>query len=367
MLNGMPVIDAVVHAFDFSEENYANKYGEFFAQMVSGGVMSGGVPGYVLRDKQAYLRDWSIEDAANVCFLESPTDLAGYHVLPVNAFVDGGCSLEKALEARRRWPKRFFFYIAADPMQGKAAIEDMQTQYDALEGDVVGVKLYPNSWVTGDINSWRMDDPKLAYPVFAKALDLGLKVAAIHKAVPLGPVEMSYYKVDDIDRAAMDFPDLNFEIVHGGMAFVEETAWQLARFSNVYVNLESTSILAARRPALWERCMASFLRSQKMARRVVWGTGGFVVAHPKPLIDAFQSFQFSEQTRIGENLPQVTEEVQRWILAENFAEMTGIDLQARLEAIKGDEFDQRRAELQQRQQPLPPFSTAPTAEGLFAA
>jgi len=28
----------------------------------------------------------------------------------------------------------------------------------------------------------------------------------------------------------MAFPELNFEIVHGGMAFLEETAWQIARF-----------------------------------------------------------------------------------------------------------------------------------------
>jgi hypothetical protein len=47
----------------------------------------------------------------------------------------------------------------------------------------------------------------------------------------------------DIDAAAAAFPALQFEVVHGGFAFIEETAFQLARFANVWVNLETTSNL----------------------------------------------------------------------------------------------------------------------------
>jgi predicted TIM-barrel fold metal-dependent hydrolase len=74
-----------------------------------------------------------------------------------------------------------------------------------------------------------MDDPEIAFPLFERALYLGLKAVAIHKAIPLGPVPMDHYRMDDIDAAAAAFPDLQFEIVHGGFAFIEETAFQLVQ------------------------------------------------------------------------------------------------------------------------------------------
>ena len=60
---------------------------------------------------------------------------------------------------------------------------------------------------------------------------------------------MKHYRMDDIDAAADAFPGLAFEVVHGGMAFVEETARQLARYPNVYVNLEVTASLSMSAPA----------------------------------------------------------------------------------------------------------------------
>ena len=32
-----------------------------------------------------------------------------------------------------------------------------------------------------------MDDPKLIYPLYEKAAELGLRHVAVHKAVPIGP------------------------------------------------------------------------------------------------------------------------------------------------------------------------------------
>jgi len=92
----------------------------------------------------------------------------------------------------------------------------------------VGIKLYPNSYTADGVVGWHMDDPEIAFPIFQRAHDLGLKAVAIHKAIPLGPVPMDHYRMDDIDAAAAAFPDLQFEVVHGGFAFIEETAFQLA-------------------------------------------------------------------------------------------------------------------------------------------
>lgn len=60
--------------------------------------------------------------------------------------------------------------------------------------------------------------------------------------MPIGGVPMNTYRVENIDEAAASFPDLNFEIIHSGLMFAQEIGWQLARFDNVYVNLELTAV-----------------------------------------------------------------------------------------------------------------------------
>lgn len=353
MLNRMPVVDAVVHPFNFTAANCRNRFGHFFTEMIARSAFYNSPDAYRIPE-QAFRRDWGIEEIANAAFIESDTDIAVYHVLPLNAFKDGACGIDKAVEARRRWPNRFLFYIGVDPMEGHAALEEMQRQYDALEGDVVGLKLYPNSWLGEEIRGWLMSDPNIAFPVFRKARELGLRTVAIHKAFAMGPAEMLHYRVDDVDRAAIEFPDINFEIVHGGLAFVEETAWQLRRFKNVYANLESTTMACVTRPLAFESVLANFMRFPYMTDHVLWATGGCIVGHPRMLLEAFSAFRFRDVT-VGEgNVPQITDEDKRKILSENYVRMTGVDLTARLRAIEDDEFAQRRKELKA----LPaPYST----------
>ncbi|QTH20281.1 amidohydrolase family protein [Rhizorhabdus wittichii] len=357
MLNDLPVIDAVVHAFNFTGANFRNQYGSVFADRITRASMLG-PEGFVLDGHDEYRRNWSIDDAARVAFAESQTDLAAYHVLPIMAFRDGACSIEKAVRAKQKWPHRFAFYIGVDAMSGAAALDEMDRQFDMLEGDAVGVKLYPNSWLADEITGWKMDNPEIAFPIFEKARKMGLKAVAIHKALPLGQVELDHYRVDDIDRAAIEFPELNFEIVHGGMAFVEETMFQIRRFPNVYVNLESTSSLLTIRPAQWERVMAQFMQSDGMRKKILWGTGGLMVIHPRAGLEAFQRFRFRQETIEGEGIAQISDDDRRDMLANNFVRMTGIDMAARLAACENDEFSQAR---RQAGGMLPPFSTAPTA------
>ncbi|TJV46114.1 MAG: amidohydrolase [Mesorhizobium sp.] len=350
MLKNMPVIDAVVHPFNFQPENFSNRFGHFFTEMIAKSAFHNSPDRYRVPEK-AYRRDWGIEEIANAAFIESDTDIAVYHVLPLNAFKDGACGIDKAVEARRRWPNRFLFYIGVDPLQGQAALSEMQRQYDALEGDVVGLKLYPNSWLGEEIRGWLMSDPNIAFPVFRKAQELGLRTVAIHKAFAMGPAEMLHYRVDDVDFAAKEFPEINFEIVHGGLAFVEETTWQLRRFQNVYANLESTTMNIVTRPLAFENVLASFMRFPYMTDHILWATGGCMVGHPRMLLDAFSAFKFRGVTVEEANVPQITDADKRKILSENYVRMTGVDLASRLRGIENDEFAQRRREAGDRPEP----------------
>ncbi len=340
MIDGMSVIDAVVHPYNLREDNFRNQYARWITDLVSDGNRDSGPAGYRM-PKDAYERDWSVEEVANMSFVESYADLAAYHVVPIRAFYDGICSVDKALEAKRRWPGRFVFYAGVDPLEGRKAIDDLEQQAELLDHPP-GLKLYPNSWAGKEISGWLMDDAEVAFPVFERARQLGIKVVAIHKALPLGPVELRHYRVDDIDQAAMAFPDLAFEIVHGGIAFLEETAWQLARFDNVYVNLETTATLATTRPLAFAHALASLIRGPKALRRIMWGTG-CMVSHPRPHLENFvRNFRFSDQLVDEGHVPQITAEDKQAILSGNYARLHGLDLDTRLAQIKGDEFDVRR-------------------------
>jgi len=356
MIDGIPVIDAVVHPYNLTEANFRTPHARWITDMLSRGNAGTSPPGYRMSTAD-YERDWSIEEVANMSFVESHADLAAYHVVPIRAYHDGICSVEKGLEAKERWPDRFVFYVGVDPMEGKAAIEDLERQVELFGNEAVGLKMYPNSWTANEINGWLMDDPEVAFPVLQRAQELGIRTVAIHKALPLGPVELRHYRVDDIDRAAMAFPNLNFEIVHGGMAFIEETAWQLARFDNVWVNLESTATMATRRPKAFEHALASLIRGPKCLDQIFWGTG-CMVAHPRPHLEDFaRRFRFSDELVEGGIVAQITDADKRKILSGNYARLHGIDLDARLAAIKGDEFDQRRGS----EEVLPPYSTTAIA------
>jgi len=342
MINGMPVVDAIVHPYNLSPENEKTPHARYITRMLSSANHQALGAGYSI-PQEKYERDWPMEDVVAMTFLESHADLAAYHVLPIGAFHDGVCGIEKAIEIKKRWPQRFFLYAGVDPMQGQKALDELDEQYERLDGPS-GLKLYPNSWLGNQMLGWKMDDPEIAFPLFEKAQSLGIKVVAIHKALPLGPVELTYYKMDDIDRAAMAFPDLQFEVVHGGMGFLDESAWQIARFSNVWLNLESTATMLTTKPRSFELALATFAgRTRKAYDRILWGTG-CMVTHPRPHLERFATFEFSEERMTGWGVPALDRDAKKKILAENYAAMHGIDLQARLEAIQGDEIDQMRAE-----------------------
>lgn len=359
MIDGIPVIDAVVHPYNLLEENFRTEHARPITDIVSGGNRAVAPAGYRL-PKEAYERNWSVEEVATMSFVESYTDLAVYHVVPIRAFHDGICSVEKGLQAQQRWPDRFFFYVGVDPMEGPKAIEDLERQVELFD-EPVGLKLYPNSWVGSEVSGWLMNDPEIAFPLFDRAQQLGLKTVAVHKAIPLGPVELEHYRVDDIDRAAMAFPGLNFEVVHGGMAFLEETAWQLARFRNVWVNLETTATMLTNRPGAFERALAALVAhgGARALSQIVWGTG-CMVSHPRPHLENFaRTFSFSPELTERFGLPEITGDVRRKILAENYARLHGIDLAERLIRLKGDEFDRRRPD---GAEPPAPYSTTAVAD-----
>jgi uncharacterized protein len=343
MLDGIPVLDAVTHAYNFEPSNYRVPNDARLVAQLSYFMARNPPDRRYALPAEVYLSDWSCDDVANLMFRESATDFAVMHALPISAFHDGLVSIEKAAEAIERWPNRFLgAYAAVDPLLGEQAIRELERQAELLRP--LGLKLYPNSWATGAIELWRMDDPKVIYPLYDKALELNIRHVAVHKAVPIGSVPVgNSYNPTDIEAAAAAYPDISFEIVHGGMAFLDETAWLLSRFDNIYVNMEIQNIIIERRPRAFAEILLGLARigGKRVFRKLFWGSGT-ALYHPRPALEAFANFQFPEDLLDGAGLfaplPQLSDEDKRGILGGNYARVHGIDLASAQTSIVDDEF-----------------------------
>lgn len=339
---GFFVLDAVTHAFNLTEENFADEDGaRAMAEMVV--ALGTSIPESEFAvTRETVLRDWTVDELARILFLESSTDAAVYHPLPIFSFKDGLSSLEKALEVMEKYPSRFIgAYACVDPLRGEEALRDLERQVEMFKP--LGLKMYPASWHNGK-HSWKMNDPKVAYPIIEKAGELGLRHVAVHKSIPIEPIEFGdAFNPTDFEGAAVHFPEMNFEIVHGGIAFVEETALLLARFPNIFVNMENLNMVVARRPRVFAKILLGLMHEggDAILQRLFWGTGTMQY-HPKPCVKAMAEFTFPEdlleEAGLYAPLSQISDEGKAGLFAGNYARLHDIDLETVKAGIAGDAF-----------------------------
>jgi predicted TIM-barrel fold metal-dependent hydrolase len=149
---------------------------------------------------------------------------------------------------------------------------------------------------------------------------------AIHKAVPVATAPTEPFRPDDVEDPAAVFPDLTFELVHGGFNFLEETAFQAARFPNIVINLENTSGLLVKQPGRFARIFGELLLWAG-ADKIVWGTGACAF-HPRPLLEAFAQFDFAEEMKAEFGYPTMTPEIREAVLGVNAARIHGLEIGA---------------------------------------
>lgn len=341
-LDDVWVLDSTVHAYNLAPENQVNReVAQQLADALYHGMQKGfsprGRPEYIL-DQARYMGGANLELLAHALFAESQTDACIYHGLPAwGLFRDGGSPLSVGAEMRKRWPGRVALYGPVSPWQ-KDPVGEVDRLVD--EYGVVGIKLYPLDIVDGRIKSFRLDDPKLSYPIIERARQRGIRAIAIHKAIPFGRVPMAPFKVGDIDETARSFPDMVFEIVHGGFAFLEETAMQVARFPNVVINLEGGSAYVCNMPRKFAELLGTFLLNGG-EDRIVWSVGT-VAFHPRPFLEAFWNLQIPDDLMQGYGLPPLTNAIKAKILGLNHARILGLDVDRMRAQAATDEWTARR-------------------------
>jgi len=213
-------------------------------------------------------------------------------------------------------------------------------------GDPGGTSEYP----------WRLDDEELVYPAFEKIQQAGIKNICIHKGLlPTGyedwmpPDKVRYAGVDDVGKAARDWPGLNFVIYHSAIERVIPQPRDLREFEssgripwvsdlseipdrygvdNVYAELGA--VFAATCSALPKLCagiLGTLIRNMG-SDHVCWGTDSVWFGSPQWQIEALRRFEIPEDLRRRhgfEPLGPADSPVKRRIFGENSARLYGID------------------------------------------
>jgi uncharacterized protein len=338
MLGEHFVIDAVAHALDSSEESRGrNRYAK---SVVDGNFkwQWALMPDEYRIPAERYFRSITPEILGSALFEESQTDMACFHTLPMRGIFEDFSPMSVGLAIRERYPHRMVLYGAASPIDGSDMLAEVERQVE--EWGIAGVKLYPVDLVDGRLESYSMADERRVYPLLEKCRELGVKVVAVHKAVPLGIAPTDPFRLGDVDHAARDFPDLSFEVVHAGYAFLDESAMLVSRFENVYVNLEVTAQLLPKHPRKFARILGELMLARG-SESILWGTG-CSFTHARPLLEAFEGLEMPRDMVEGDGYPELTPEAKANILGLNFARLHGLDVDELRRRAEGDEIEQRK-------------------------
>ncbi len=350
MIGDMLVIDAVVHGYDFRPENrnpncpQASYDGMVdFLYRVGHTSVESGKPGYLM-SRDEFTAGWTAEELAEIVFVESDVDVMYYHGVEIDGFFSGGASpyeLGKAL--KRAYPGRVQLYAPVDPLRGPAELELMEQRI--REDDIDGLKFYPtNGVIDPEISSSKLtllNDRELVFPYLEKARELGMRRIAIHKAVPAGAGPRVLNHVDDVTTAAIAFPDMTFEVVHSGWAFLEDCALQLRSHGNIYATIESVSNMIVRKPRKFAEIIGT-LMAHGGTDRILFATG-VPSAHPQPIVEALRDFTMPEDLVEGWGFPELTDEIKAKLLGGNAARLHGLDPAEVKRRISTDGIAERRA------------------------
>jgi predicted TIM-barrel fold metal-dependent hydrolase len=202
-----------------------------------------------------------------------------------------------------------------------------------------------------------------------KARALGVKNICIHKGLPFGRRSYEHSVASDIGIVARMFPDVNFLVYHSGfiagqpegpydpgrgegvdalIRSVEDNG--IARNANVYAELGSTWRYAMRDPDIAAHIVGKLVKHIG-GRNVLWGSDCIWYGSPQDQIQAFRTFQISEEFQERYGYPRMTPELRARIFGLNATRPYGIDTDEVLKRARNDRVERRRAAYRERPDP----------------
>lgn len=226
----------------------------------------------------------------------------------------------------------------------RTGIDTMEFQVNELGGRALKCYSYNGNW--------RLDDETIAYPMFAEAQRLGLRLINVHKGLPaiFAPGSEESVRTTDIPKAVADWPKLRFCAYHSGYfqagnhpegkngitEFIEvaESMPKKDR-KRLYAEIGSTFAITlltdgfspcgqAAPPTVGPENTAHLLGQLLKtfsSKNILWGTDSIWWGSPQWLIDAFKIMQIPESMQEEFGYPALTEKRKRRILGTNAAKL----------------------------------------------
>ena len=267
---------------------------------------------------QNYLKEIFMDSDTKVAMLSSaPFDDPTWYLLFNNQIRDARTAINNIAGT-----KRLFSHAVFTPGQAgwMDEVDKSIAEYkpDSWKGYTIGDPLSPTSKGT----AWRLDDEKLVYPFYEKAVKAGIKNICIHKGLLPRDYEQSWpgvwqhAAVGDVPKAAKDWPQLNFIMYHGALrVFLEDPAYELDLFEktgeirwvtdlakipeqhgvkNVYAELGTTFATSAVSNPRFAAAVVGALVNGMGYDHVVWGSDSVWYGSPQWQIEAFRRLEIPE-------------------------------------------------------------------------
>lgn len=211
---------------------------------------------------------------------------------------------------------------------------------DAGEIGIAAWKTYTQWGPEGE--GFFLDDEEHGIPFIEKGRSLGVPVFCMHKGLPFRGFDYRYSTCRDVGPAARLFPDSTFIVYHSGyvsgapegpydpdrtdgvdalITSLRENA--IGPDGNVYAELGSTWRQVMRDPDETAHLIGKLLRYVG-EDRVLWGTDSIWYGSPQDQIQAFRTFQISEDFRERYGYSEITPGIRDKVFGLNAAKPYGI-------------------------------------------
>lgn len=179
-------------------------------------------------------------------------------------------------------------------------------------------------------------DDEVGIEFIERAIESGVKVICIHKGLPFGQQSYEHSLSRDIGIVAKRYPEVSFIAYHAGYeSQTEETQFEVGSGksgidslvqsvidndipsgANVYAELGSTWRALMRDPDQAAHGMGKLL-THLGEDNILWGTDSIWYGSPQDQIQAFRTFQISDEFQERYGYPEITAEIRAKIFGLN--------------------------------------------------
>ncbi|NND59688.1 MAG: amidohydrolase family protein [Gammaproteobacteria bacterium] len=317
--------------------------------------------------QRSYLQCLGPDEFIKDVFLDSDTDMMVLSFVPSRREAEP-LTIDEAANTReivnRMGRHRLLLHGRVNPNQDGdiEAMDELAERYQ-----VAAWKTY-TQWGPDGKGFFLHEDPGLAF--IEKARNLGVPVIAIHKGIPFGRRSYEHSLCDDIGIVAKQYPDVSFLIYHSGYVPGQDErpydaeagrdgidslirslqASGLGPGSNVYAELGSTWRMLMRDPDSAAHGLGKLLRYVG-PDNVVWGTDSIWYGSPQDQIQAFRTFQISDEFQERYGYPAITSELRQKVFGLNAMKPYGLDLEDRRRYTTTDWIERDRTAYQETPDP----------------